>query len=61
MFRMRQLISKMTGKPANRKPFTEITNEQQGIGLELLDQLPIDVTPGSMEISCDGKTKMRQN
>jgi len=41
--------------------FTEIANKQQGIGLQLLDQVPITVRPGSMEISSDGKTKNRQN
>ena len=42
-------------------PISEITNEENSVGLELLQQLLIRVTPGAVQITSNGKSQVRQS
>lgn len=42
-------------------PVAEITDEQNGIRLQALQQLFIRCTPGTVQISSDGETKIGQS
>ena len=42
-------------------PISEITNEQNSIGLELLQQLFISVAPGAVQITGNGETQVLQS
>ena len=42
-------------------PISEITNEENSIGLELLQQLFISVAPGAVQITGNGKSQVRQS
>ena len=42
-------------------PISEITNEENSIGLELLQQLFISVAPGAVQITGNGETQVLQS
>ena len=42
-------------------PISKITNEKNGIGLELLQQLLISVAPGAVQITGNGKSQVLQS
>ena len=42
-------------------PISEITNEENSIGLELMQQLFISVAPGAVQITGNGETQVLQS
>ena len=42
-------------------PISKITNEKNGVGLELLQQLLIRIAPGAVQITGNGKSQVLQS